>query len=295
MPLPDCDASMPASTLKTPVLEPSSKSPPRRHAPGRFENGLPGPPTQLWSLPKPAGQLVQCCAKSPHSATRSHSFPTMSNAPQLDLQFARLPVFVCAWDFVLQSLAPGVLPGSGVPAAASCHSSFRARRFPESRHAWLARKKVTQPLGSTPEIDTAYTPGLGGFDPETGVHWPFGGKLVGKPGAAQTWGPAGLNCVAPPFWRSVSVAVPACTLLTSVVFEGSICHTLASYLSTQVGPTFTESGGHAATTIVVVVLLVVVVVVGGFVVVVVEMLVVVVVGGRVVVMVEDVTEVVVEP
>jgi hypothetical protein len=263
MPLPDCDALMPASTVKTPVFEPPSRaSPPRRHAPGRFENELPGPPTQLWPL-KPAGQLVQCCAKSPHSATRSHSFPTMSNAPQLDLQFARLPVFFGAPEFVLQSLAPAVLPGLGVPAAASCHSSFRARRFPESRHAWLARKKVTQPLGSTPEIDTAYTPGLGGFDPETGVHWPFAGKLAGKPGVAQDEDPARLNCVAPPFWRSVSVAVPACTLLTSVVFEGSICHTLASYLSTQVGPTFTESGGHAAATVVVVALLVVVVLVGG--------------------------------
>src|SRR5215475_3301188 len=41
-----------------------------------------------------------------------------------------------------------------------------------------------------------------------------------------------------------SVALPACTSFTSAVFEGGICHTLASYVSMQTLPTFTESGGH---------------------------------------------------
>ena len=39
--------------------------------------------------------------------------------------------------------------------------------------------------------------------------------------------------------------MPVCTFPTSAVFVGGICQTLASYLSTQVGPTATESGGHA--------------------------------------------------
>src|SRR5438876_11930521 len=96
----------------------------------------PGPPKQLASAPAiPVWlvQSVQLIARSAQSATRSSTFPTMSNAPQLDLQFARLPVFAGAVEFVLQSLVPGVLPGSGVPAAAPCHSSFHASPFPESK------------------------------------------------------------------------------------------------------------------------------------------------------------------
>src|SRR5215469_13225890 len=53
-----------------------------------------------------------------------------------------------------------------------------------------------------------------------------------------------LSCVAPPAVRLASVALPACTSFTSAVFEGGICQTLASYVSMQTFPTFTESGGH---------------------------------------------------
>src|SRR5262249_30920491 len=55
---------------------------------------------------------------------------------------------------------------------------------------------------------------------------------------------AGASCLAPPAVRSASVAFPSCTFFTSFVFAGSICHTLASYVSMQTFPTFTESGGH---------------------------------------------------
>src|SRR5215468_8285890 len=55
---------------------------------------------------------------------------------------------------------------------------------------------------------------------------------------------AGASCLAPPAVRSASVAFPSCTFFTSAVFEGGICHTLASYVSMQTFPTFTESGGH---------------------------------------------------
>src|SRR5262249_47359744 len=37
---------------------------------------------------------------------------------------------------------------------------------------------------------------------------------------------------------------PACTSFTRTVFEVGICQTLASYVSMQTLPTFTESGGH---------------------------------------------------
>ena len=53
-----------------------------------------------------------------------------------------------------------------------------------------------------------------------------------------------LSGVAPPLARSASVTRPVCTFFTSAVFAGSICHRLASYVSTQVLPTLTESGGH---------------------------------------------------
>ena len=54
----------------------------------------------------------------------------------------------------------------------------------------------------------------------------------------------GLNCIAPPAVSCASVAFPACTSFTSEVLEGGICHTLASLVSMQTFPTFTESGGH---------------------------------------------------
>ena len=104
----------------------------------------------------------------------------MSNTPQLDLQFARDPVFT-GWSAVemLQSVVPLSVPGSGVPAAARCHSSLRTSRFPETAHACTAWNQVVQVLGNTPATETAYTPGLGGLDPRIGVQLPSLGKLAG--------------------------------------------------------------------------------------------------------------------
>src|SRR5262245_32052630 len=169
----------------------------------------------------------------------------MSKTPQLDLQFDREPVLDADAEFVLQSFGPGVAPAFGVPAAASCHSRFVSSRFPDSRHACAAWNQSIQALGCTPAMETAYTPGDGGFDPKTGVHCPPGGKFAGKfVGKLKLHDMDSLNCVAPPLVRSASVAFPACTFFTSAVFAGSICHTLASYLSTQTFPTFIESDGH---------------------------------------------------
>ena len=55
----------------------------------------------------------------------------MSNTPQLDLQVAREPVFTTPEEMA-QSVVPLSVPGSGVPAAAPCHSTFVSRCLPES-------------------------------------------------------------------------------------------------------------------------------------------------------------------
>src|SRR5262249_60278465 len=80
--------------------------------------------------------------------------------------------------------------------------------------------------------------GRGGFEPGTGVHFPATGKSAGN------FGPSPPNIAAPPAESSASVALPACTSFTSPVFEGGISQRLASYVSMQTLPTFTESGGH---------------------------------------------------
>src|SRR5262245_1967121 len=84
-------------------------------------------------------------------------------------------------------------------------------------------------------------PGEGGFEPATGVHWPLAGKSAGYAGLHDR---EGLNWVAPPAMRSASVALPDCAFFTRLLFAGSTCQTLASYLSTQIVPTCTESFGH---------------------------------------------------
>src|SRR5262249_13261629 len=129
------------------------------------------------------------------------------------------------------------------PAAARCHSSLRTSRFPDTAHACTAWNHVVQVLGNTPGIETAKTPGDGGLEPGTGVQLPvsgkFGGYAVWLNGA--TLQP---SCVAPPLVRSASVTLPACPFFTSEVLRGGIDQTLASYVSMQLFPTFTESGGH---------------------------------------------------
>jgi hypothetical protein len=62
----------------------------------------------------------------------------MSNTPQLDLQAAQDPVAVGPFAPTAQSVVPLSVPGSGVPAAAPCHSRFVINRFPDSKHAWFA-------------------------------------------------------------------------------------------------------------------------------------------------------------
>jgi DNA-binding winged helix-turn-helix (wHTH) protein len=138
---------MAASTANTPALAPSAKSPPRNNAPGRDETPAPpGPPKQLESppgMPADVVQSVQLFARSAQSSTHSFTFPTMSNTPQLDLQVAREPVFTASKTFpVLQSDVPLSVPGSGVPAAARCHSPFLPDSTGRCSHARWNRGSI---------------------------------------------------------------------------------------------------------------------------------------------------------
>src|SRR5262245_43077894 len=116
---------------------PALKSPPRRNIPGRDE--APDPPKQLLSPPGRASELVQSVQleseTSPQSATISSTFPTLSKTPHADLQFDRDPVLTGCGELPAQSVVPLSVPGSGVPAAAPCHSRFVSSRFPDRRHA----------------------------------------------------------------------------------------------------------------------------------------------------------------
>src|SRR5262249_49901658 len=134
-----------AFTVKTPAAWAKMKLPPRSSAPGRaLTPAPPDPPKQLWSAPGMPAEVVQSVQVDPNpafrstqSATPSSTSPTMSNTPQLDLQFEREPVLTGPPP-VAQSVVPLSVPGSGVPAAARCHSSLRTNRFPETAHACTA-------------------------------------------------------------------------------------------------------------------------------------------------------------
>jgi hypothetical protein len=85
-------------------------------------------------MPVEVVQSVRLVARSAQSATHSFTFPTMSKTPQLDLQLEREPVFTASPAAeMLQSVVPLSVPGSGVPAAAPCHSRFVSSCLPESR------------------------------------------------------------------------------------------------------------------------------------------------------------------
>src|SRR5262245_22899312 len=152
----------------------------------------------------------------------------MSNAPQLDRHAGRDPVAERSILFVLQVVAPSsASPGSGVPAAASCHSSLRSSRLPDRRHACAARNQEVQVVGLTPATDAAYTPGDGGSEPGSGVHCPSLGKVDGWPavGSGTSSHP---RSTAPPATRSSRVAFPDITRLISDERWGSMRQTLAS-------------------------------------------------------------------
>src|SRR2546429_2361730 len=163
----EADGTKRAFTAKTPANVKSNQAPPRNDAPGmllKFPVSpalpvFPGPPKQLSSppaIPAVVVQSVQFVARSLQSATHSSTFPTMSNTPQLDLHLAREPVSTGAGESVTHVVdLSSALPGSGVPAAARCHSSFRSSRFPDSAQACTAWNQLTHAVGDTPGIDTA--------------------------------------------------------------------------------------------------------------------------------------------
>ncbi len=80
----------------------------------------------------------------------------MSCAPHREMQLLRAPVSAAKSELVAHvAVWSSFTPGSGVPAAAACHSSFRSRRLPESRQACSAWNQVTHVLGGTPATDAA--------------------------------------------------------------------------------------------------------------------------------------------
>src|SRR4051794_9439107 len=114
------------------------------------------PERHIASLLKPPqpGQSVEAGTQS---ATHSQRVPTMSLAPQAERPLARAPVATGRdKEFVvLQSCAPALLSGSGVPAAACCHSAFVGSRLPELASACLAWNQVMCDEGVTPATERA--------------------------------------------------------------------------------------------------------------------------------------------
>src|SRR4029077_18901973 len=110
------------------------------------------------------------------------------NAPQFDLHLAREPDSKALWrPPTLQSVSPSSVPGSGVPAAARCHSWLVSKRFPESAHACSAWNQVTQLVGFTPATETENS-GL--------VQSPVASNVAGNDGIQGATLCAGLTCVA---------------------------------------------------------------------------------------------------
>src|SRR4051794_41106969 len=111
----------------TPPPGPVSKLPPRSSAAG--PTVVDAPARQLKSPVPPKISPTHAVAIGTQSATHSDRFPTMSNPPQRDTQLARDPVVpgsvtgTPSW-VMLQSVLPLSVPGSGVPAAAPCHSAL---------------------------------------------------------------------------------------------------------------------------------------------------------------------------
>jgi len=119
----------------------------------------------------------------------------------------------------------------------------RERRLPDAAQACTACNHDVHAVGSVPATDTAKIPGDGGTDPTTGTQLPLSGNVTGY--AVCAYGaPGHPSCTAPDVCRSASVALPACTRFTSDVLLGGTDHTLASYLSTQIVPTFTASAAQ---------------------------------------------------
>src|SRR6185369_6019432 len=115
-------------------------------------------PTQLRSPPCPASQKVQLVAGLIQGATHSHTLPTMSCTPHDETQPGRSPARAAKGELVAR-VAVKSSPefGSGVPAAAPCHSSLVRSRLSERRHACSAWNQLRHVLGRTPGTETAYS------------------------------------------------------------------------------------------------------------------------------------------
>src|SRR5262245_27221209 len=139
-----------AIMMNGPAAVASNHGPPRKSTPG---SPVVAAPARHWrsSSVTPELQVPHVVERGTHSATHSARLPTMSNAPRADTQFRRdLVSAVASVLFVLQSVVPLSLPGSGLPAAAACHSAFVGSRLREFLQACCAWNQVIHPDGMTP-------------------------------------------------------------------------------------------------------------------------------------------------
>ena len=104
----------------------------------------------------------------------------MSCAPHREMQLLRAPVSAAKSELVAHvAVWSSFTPGSGVPAAAACHSSFLSRRLPESRQACSAWNQATSARAVRP-ARRGIQRGAGGYQArilETGASpAPSGGR-----------------------------------------------------------------------------------------------------------------------
>src|SRR5262249_19979021 len=99
----------------------------------------------------------------------------MSCTPHFEAQLPAAPVTIGPGVFVLHWATPSpARPGSGVPAAAICHSAFVSRRLPESAQACWAWNQVRNTDGETSLTEAA----------KSGrVQLPLFGKVAGYRGS----------------------------------------------------------------------------------------------------------------
>src|SRR5262249_11845289 len=104
-------------------------------------------------------------------------------------------------------------------------------------HACSAWNHVMHVVGMAPGSDAAYA---------GSVQLPLSGNVGPNVQVLQVSSPSGIeqSCAAPAACRSASVTLPARSLATTVFAVAGSRHTLFAYLSTQSGPTATESRGH---------------------------------------------------
>ena len=242
----ETDGPSPASTAKTPAIVPCRS---RRREPTRPERlAAPSRSAEAADVAavKPERRRpvrAPTLARSAQSPTHSSTFPTMSNTPQLDLQFAREPVFTGApakrWRSP-SSRCP--CPGRAFPPPPPATPSWSAAASP--RAGTLAFGLEPGDAGARMHAGDGYR-----VDPRrrrarsrNRRQWPPPGKFSRGSQVACTTTRA--RTASPPARHIGERRLPVCTFFTSDVFgRVDLPHARLVEVDAEV-PTFTESGGH---------------------------------------------------